>query len=183
MARLRLWDHLQSFRFWLFDVPTDWTGLLDLFVLLPVFGFSQITSPEISLEVETIRAGNRIYPYKAAPYASLNTITLSRGAFWGDSDFYRWTMKYLQGKTGSRRTLLLIHFTNYNIAAMTGGEAQISFGPITLAPFVPAKAWLLEGCIPARCKVASDFDASSGDVSLVELDVEYEDLTEVALMA
>lgn len=46
---------------------------------------------------------------------------------------------------------------------------------------IPAKAFLLKGCIPVRYKPASDFDATSTAISLQELDIEYEDWDEIGL--
>jgi phage tail-like protein len=46
---------------------------------------------------------------------------------------------------------------------------------------IPAKAWLLYDCIPARYKVGTGFDASSPDVSIAELDIEMEYFEEIGL--
>ncbi len=48
---------------------------------------------------------------------------------------------------------------------------------------VPARAFLLENCIPTRYKMGSDFDASSGQVSIAELEVHPEYVEEIALAA
>lgn len=109
-----------------------------------------------------------------------------------------------------RRTLLLVHFfRNFPLplgpvptdaarvaATVTAGAATAAvaaaFGGARTAlfavgafvdsvPKLPAKAWLLGGCIPTRYKPGSDFDASSGQISMQELEVAVESLEEISL--
>ena len=58
----------------------------------------------------------------------------------------------------------------------TGG-----FGPLEFAARVPAKAWSLYGCLPVRYKPGSDLDASSGAISIAELDVSVDFFDEIGL--
>jgi len=46
---------------------------------------------------------------------------------------------------------------------------------------IPGRAWMLRDCLPTRYKVASDFDATSSNVSLMELDVQPEYFEEISL--
>lgn len=67
-------------------------------------------------------------------------------------------------------------------AAFTAaGAAGATLGPVEFAPRVPAKAWILYGCIPTRYKTGGDFDASSGEISIQELDVAVEYWDEISL--
>lgn len=67
-----------------------------------------------------------------------------------------------------------------NLALTTGfGALQ----PNTLGIKVPARAFLLQNCIPVRYKSGSDFDAGSGDVSIQELDIAVEMMEEISLAA
>ena len=59
--------------------------------------------------------------------------------------------------------------------------ATEGFGPFEVAARVPAKAYVLKGCIPTRYKVGSDFDAQSSQVSIAELDMQVEHLEEISL--
>jgi phage tail-like protein len=74
-------------------------------------------------------------------------------------------------------------------AALAAGLAAGSIGMGALlggADFAlraPAKAWILYGCIPTRYEAASDFDASSGAVSMQELEIAVEYLEEFSLGA
>lgn len=70
-------------------------------------------------------------------------------------------------------------------AAATAGVAlatgSVGLGPFEFAPRLPAKAWLLKGCIPTRYKAGSDFDASSGAISIAELDIAIDYFDEISL--
>ncbi len=114
-------DFLQQFPFWLFDVsPIDSFGL-PLFT--PLFGFSRVTSPEVSLTTQAIKEGNWHFTRKVITGANVSPITMERGVFWLDSDFWRWTQATIFGdpdlfRSGLggvpgpsvRRNIMLIHF-------------------------------------------------------------------------
>lgn len=229
-------DFLQSFRFWLFDVaPIDSLGLPLFF---PLYGFSRITSPEVSLTTKTIREANWPFDRKVLMGANVSPVTLERGVFWLDSDFWKWVQASVFGDISLsagfagptiRRNIMLVHFfsrgpvgagdlegfdtakainntlgaagllatagigfslTNQSALSdagvVVGGASIGGFTAATVlspgsAVRIPAKAWLLYGCIPTRYKTASDFDASSSAVSLAELDLEYERFEEISL--
>ena len=66
-------------------------------------------------------------------------------------------------------------------AAATGGAMYAGIGPFEFANRLPARAWLLHGCLPIRYLAGSDFDASSGAVSIQELEVQPEYIEEFSL--
>jgi phage tail-like protein len=53
--------------------------------------------------------------------------------------------------------------------------------PVEFAPRFPAKAWMLRGCVPMRWKSTSDFDATSGDVSIAELEIQPHYIEELSV--
>ena len=57
----------------------------------------------------------------------------------------------------------------------------ISLGPFQFAMRIPGRAWLLNNCTPVRYRAGNDFDASSGQVSLQELEVQPESIEEFSL--
>lgn len=61
-------------------------------------------------------------------------------------------------------------------AAVGAGAAGVGFsvGPFAFASWLPARAWILYDCIPVAYSSGSDFDAASGNVSLMELTVQPE---------
>jgi hypothetical protein len=97
----------------------------------------------------------------------------------------------LSAAAAAAGTLTLI---GSNAGGATGGAVQaaagagaaiaagsVGFGPFEFAPRLPAKAWMLKGCIPTRYKAGTDFDAKSGEVSIAELDVSVDYLDEISL--
>ena len=237
MARSFLTDYLQVYPFWLADI-----GPLNTFslpILTPVFGFSQISSPEITIEVEQFKEGNWMFDRKVVKSGSVSPITLSRGVSLFESDFSNWTKAALYGDTAQfesvipglnvggptyRRTLMLIHFSQRGLenpppggddnspslaqdalrasllglgVGATDAVAGLALGgavlgltrglngllgtPFEFAARIPAKAYLLYGCIPSRYKAGSDFDATSGDVSIQELELQVEMVEQIQL--
>lgn len=127
MARTNLADYLQVYPFWLMDVaPVE---LLSLPLFTPVLGFSQITTPEMTMDMFEVNEANWLFTKKVIRKGSVGTVTLSRGAHWIESDFYKWILTALQGDTGSgasiggatpRRDLLLVHFMSRSPFGSTG---------------------------------------------------------------
>lgn len=58
-----------------------------------------------------------------------------------------------------------------------------ALGPFEFTARLPAKAWLLHGCLPVRYKVGSDFDASSSALSVQQCEIAVEMMEEVSLVA
>lgn len=108
------------------------------------------------------------------------------------------------GGVRPRRSLLLIQFMQMSLEAgakaaalSAAGAAAITFASPTASARVgvsagvvaaaggvwrvPAKAWMLWNCIPGRWKAGTDFDATSSEVSIAELDIEPEFVEEIAL--
>jgi len=66
--------------------------------------------------------------------------------------------------------------------ALSRGLGALAGGGFEFAQRVPARAFVLYGCIPKRYKSGSDFDAASGDVSIAELEIECEFFEQVGLV-
>ena len=54
-------------------------------------------------------------------------------------------------------------------------------GQTSLVERVPGRAWICHDCLPTRYKAGSDFDASSSDVSIQELEVQPEYVVELTI--
>jgi hypothetical protein len=59
--------------------------------------------------------------------------------------------------------------------------ASVGLGPFSFATRIPARSWLLHNCLPVRYRSGNDFDATSGAVSLMELEVQPEYIEEFSL--
>lgn len=169
-------DYLMTHRFHLVDVSLSVPP-----VLLPIFGFSSITAPELSLNHREIREANNEYPRKVFESAAVNTITCARGAQLQDTDFWAWADGYVKG-VRPKKNLMLIQFTGVAPQGLGTNDTQVlgqqaAFDFPSLAEYgttFPGRAWILRNCSPGRYKTASDFDASQGAVSIMELDIVYE---------
>jgi phage tail-like protein len=220
-GRSRWTDYLQSHLFWACDVTAS-----SVPVMTPLFGFSGITAPKISVDVETFKDGTYNYPRHVVKGASVSPITFTRAASMYDSDFYDWIYYAINGTTESqanisassvlgailgattgpvRRDLLIIHFSRINLAnnglestleeaafgALIGGlsggiaggviGAAVGvggFGPFQFATWLPARAWILHGCIPVDYASGTDFEANNANISLMTLSVQPEYIEE-----
>jgi phage tail-like protein len=202
MATSRLFDYMQNYPFWLLDISPSKTP--PFFALLPILGFQSIVAPELTLETQEIVPGNSFFKKHHVMRGSVSSITLMRGAQFWDSDYWRWIYNATVGNQGVRRDLMLIHYMSYSPSGATGTEAKaivaaaksasVIAGAITdfvavgfgsqvseMAPRVPGRMWKLRGCLPTRYKAASDFDATSSDVSLMELEVQPTYFEEISL--
>lgn len=137
MSRRRLFDVLQSHLFWAFDATTSGVPVFN-----PLFGFSKISAPVISTEVETFKDGTFLYNRTVVKGGSVGPVIFERAASMFDADFYDWIMFTLYGnkdfeeggtlgkigsalfgggRTTPRRSLLIVQFTNINI----GGASSL----------------------------------------------------------
>src|SRR6056300_1284355 len=112
VPRLRYLDMLQVYPFWLFDA-SGFAGNPLFTIFYPTFGFSAITSPEITVELRHVQPGNWEYKRRAVKTADVSAMTLSRGARFYDSDFWIWIHNAIRGKQPLRRNLVLVHFMGY----------------------------------------------------------------------
>lgn len=231
MARSRLFDVLQSHLFWAFDATSQGVPVFN-----PLFGFAKVSAPQITAEVEQFKDGTYVYNRYVVKGGSIGPVIFERAASMFDADFYDWIMFTLHGnkdfedggtlgkiandllgggRTTPRRNLLIVQFTNINIANLSGdaatealkiagmvaigsitgilsgggiagaavgaAAAAVGIGPFQFATRIPARAWLLHGCLPIRYKAGADFDASTASISLQELEVQPEMIEEFSL--
>ena len=182
MARPRLLDLLQTFNFWVFDV-TGPGGYALLSVFDPALGFSAITAPEISVETKDIQPGNWEYKRRVVKKAEAGAVSFSRGTRFYDSDFYNWITGAIVGRQPIRRNLIVVHFMGFRPISQAMGKNQ-SFPTTAVVQAgvrTPARGWILYECLPTRYKAGSDFDATSSDVSIQELEVQPEHIAELTL--
>jgi hypothetical protein len=115
------------------------------------------------------------------------------------------------GGPSPRRQLVLVHFfAKTPLASLAGAAAAIIGGQLDVANSiagaftaatsvtaglnlvlgqfgfdvverVPARAYVLHGCLPTRYKTGGDFDARSGEISIAELDIKPELIEEITL--
>ncbi len=182
MARPRSTDVLQNYAFWLTDISVS--ARAPFFTLGGgLYGFSAVTSPEVSIDAGAINALGDPYPEHTFGKASVAQITLSRRSAPWDSTMWQWISRSIRGVDRVERDLLLLHFIGLSIDA-SGAEqpnpVPLGAGGIEIVRGF-GKGWILHSCIPTRYKAGSDFDATDGGVSIQELDVQPKRFTEFSL--
>lgn len=182
MARQRFLDKMQVYPFWVFDV-SGFAGNPLFSVFDPVLGFSQVTAPEITVEAKVIQPGNWEFKRRVVETADVASISLSRGVSFFASDFYNWISKAIRGIQPVRRNLVIVHFMGFRPVRQLGGQGAIGpeLGITSLGERLPGRAWFCSGCIPTRYKVGGDFDATSSDVSIQELEFQPEYIQEITV--
>jgi phage tail-like protein len=141
MARRRLSDVLQSHLFWAFDATMQGVPVFN-----PLFGFSKVTAPQISAEIESFKDGTFLYNRHVVKGGAVGPVLFERAASMFDADFYDWIMFTLHGnkdfeeggtlgkianaltgggRTTPRRNLLIVHFTNINIAGQSNRDVAL----------------------------------------------------------
>ena len=113
-------------------------------------GFQSMTTPEFTLETREIKQGNWPYIHNIiVGYQSGGTITLSQAVLSLATDMYMWWSSAAQGVLAPRRHMILTHLRS---------DKKL-----------PARMLSCENCIPVSWKPASDFDASTSQVSVETL--------------
>lgn len=195
MARSRFLDHLQSHAFHLADVtPSLAPPFYTLGMGAPV-SFSSCSMPEISLEIESFRQISSMYQTHVVSAATVAPISLSRGVLSIDSTLYRWINRSIMGSDRVHRDLCLLHASSlaplHNLGEdyKQGDGVTPANGSVKLGADAGAygmfralgKGFILHNCIPTRYKAGTDLDATSGEVSVAELEVQPEYVTEFSL--
>lgn len=163
MARPEVSDVLQSFRF---HVVSENNNIEYSDNQRGQAGFQSVTLPELSVEPVEYREGHHTYTQKYPGVPTVTDVTMIRGVTKRDTAFYRWVKAAAEG--GEYRTNLTVyHFPR---------DAKRS--PDKVADLSKARLYNLYECVPTRVKFAGDLDATSGEVSMAEVDVavEYFDL-------
>lgn len=163
------------------DIPS--ASLLEWPVFTPIFGFTSVSAPELTIEAQPIQEANWFFPKHVIKNGGIGPISLSRGVTFVDADFYVWMVSALSGNkilnvggVSPRRSFLLIHFFQRSLIG-----ADLKVGPFEFAARVPARAFLLKNCIPTRYKSGTDYSAQDGSISLAEIELQPEGMEEINL--
>ena len=166
-------DYLHNFRFQASATDADGANRL-VSDGRPQAGFSTVGTPEKTVEVAEYKEGIDIYMQKFPGNPSVNDITFNRGVARADSAFWDWLRVVVEGSGGYRATVTITQY--HRIEALTRNFPVPGFEEnVTRIP-ADAEGMLiyLYNAFPIRHKVSSDLDATSSDVSVMELDIAYE---------
>jgi phage tail-like protein len=130
-------------------------------------GFQTITAPELTLDHVEYREGIKTYTEKYPGIPTVNDITFNRGVVIGDTSFYDWILNAIEG-SNYRTTIDIYHA--HKVAHKRPYPTSQGWVPDSLG----VRTYRLINASPGRVKLSGDLDASSGDVSVAEMDVKYE---------
>lgn len=158
MARPTAFDFYQNFRFHLIDVTVATTGLdVPLVALNPQIGFQNISAPGMAIQMREINPGNDPFPVSTPMGATNNNISLQRGVYTGESEFYNWMKQAITGRGLFRRDLIMMQF--HRMYSTTDDRSAARFGELmaTLGAGLAQKA--------AEDAVAEETGSAFGDLA------------------
>tara|TARA_B100001094_G_scaffold330291_1_gene395162 strand:+ start:293 stop:868 length:576 start_codon:yes stop_codon:yes gene_type:complete len=132
-----------------------------------IAGFQSCTIPEISVDAVEYREGTFKYTRKFGGIPTFSDVSLMRGVVNTDLTFYNWIMTFLNGG----RYRADIQIDHYHV--VDGDVFQTSQEDSEIAT-TPSRSYKCFNCIPIRCKIDADLDATATDVSVSEMDFALE---------
>lgn len=166
-ARLEATDFLLSFRFQvtMLDKPPGGDKYLDF--SRPTdgeAGFQSVTLPEITIEATEYREGTYKYTRKFPGPPTISEVSCMRGVVKADTGFFEWCLAAIAGGE-YRANISILQFGREDFS--TAGFSE--FTPEQV-PSSAARTYNCYECVPVRVKPAGDMDATSGEVSMAEVD-------------
>lgn len=178
MARSVVDDFMQNMRFFV-EISTD-AGEQRLQPGGATSGFNSVTLPEETIEQVEYREGHYVYTRKYPANPSVSDVTLTRGVTRKDSSFWDWHRQTAQGSGQYRATMYIRTYHRDASLNQTFRPGETSTGndgtifEINVGTAAPSISYVCYECFPIRHKPGADLDATSGDVSIMELDVSLE---------
>ena len=179
MARAQSTDFLHSMRF-----QVGIVGGYDFFrfaadgkssTVSPSAGFMSVSTPEATTEAVEYREGTYNYPRKFPGNTTVSDCSMQKGVARQDGSFWNWMSTVIAGNGEYRVDMAIYHFDRRVLNRPNGGAMTDfnNFANLATANNA-ARTYILYEAFPTRHKVAADLDASSSDISIMELDVAYE---------
>lgn len=141
----------------------------------PQAGFSSCTLPTMNVEAVEYREGQFVYTRKYPGHVTYDNVTMMRGVAKKKSGLFEWINRVVVGGGEYRCAIGIRHFHRNNVLPITAGGIGTAENLPVDSPATPAaKTYLLRNAFPARYKFGSDLDATSSDISIMELEVAYE---------
>jgi hypothetical protein len=176
MARLWIYEPVQSRQFFVIDAPTKLEDYDLSESVLPtrlgpvslLAGMTTVSVPDVTVETQMITEAIFDAPVDVAMGVNFSSITLTRGVYLIDAEFYDWIRMFVRGETYTgmfRRDLLVVWF--HERQEMSDGVP------------LPIRVTLCRDVIPIRYKGGSDFDANSSEISIQELELKPRDFENI----
>ena len=171
MARSITTDFYQSFRFAV-SIGTPGSN----YITTANAGFNNVTTPELSMESAEYREGTYIWTRKQAGVPTVSDATFQQGiSSLGEggngAPFMAWALAAING--AEYRTDITIYSIHRADMAAVRGVYDTS-GKIVMDQLSPSRGLTLHEAYPIRVKPQADFDATSSEISIREMDVACE---------
>ena len=136
-------------------------------------GFNAVSTPELTTEGVEYKEGIHVYTQKYPGNPTVSDITLSRGVTTADTVFWDWARSVPESDAAYRADLNILHFhrTGFLKRSPTDGSGVSNREGVNATP---ARIYKIYEAFPIRCKVATDLDGTSSEISIAEMDVAYE---------
>lgn len=176
MARAQSTDFLHSMRFQVdivagYDYFQNQNGVSSS--VSPSAGFMSVSTPEATTEAVEYREGTYNFPRKYPGNTTVSDLSMQKGVARGDGTFWNWLKTVISGSGEYRVDLNIYHFDRRVLNRPANGAITSDFQKVASAGNA-ARTYKIFEAFPTRHKVAADLDASSSDISIMELDLAYE---------
>jgi len=155
-ARSQSTDPFQMNRFHV----TDTEGYLNL--NSPAAGFNTATMPEINVGIIEYIEGLWVYKRKFPGEPDVQPVTLTKGVVKNDSSLFQWILAEVENRP-YRSNLTIKHYHRDDVT-----------GLVEYTNAKPYRRYECNNCWPSRVKLGSDFDATSGEISIEEIEITME---------
>lgn len=155
-ARSQSTDPFSLHRFHVIDT----TGFLNLST--PAAGFNSVVTPEFSIETAEYKEGIELYRRKYPGDPTFAPVTLSKGVVKNDTSFYKWIRACAENRI-YRTNLVIKHYHRDDVTGLVNYQNAN-----------PTRELRLYNAFAVRVKPGQDLDSMASDISLEEVDIEYE---------
>lgn len=150
-------------------------------------GFSSVTMPEYSVELRDVEEGNQPIPTRIVESGDVGTATFEKGTFIDDlagQTFFDWVQKVQTGRTRS------VDLGGSGIAGAAASVAERFYNSGTRETFVVTNlhrrvpvphTWILYDALPVNHQPVQEMDADTSDVSIESIEVQPNNMEELAL--
>jgi len=166
-ARAQVTDFLQAYRFHVTCDEGAPAYIKNAFKE-PHGGFRTCSFPEFNTDAVTYKEGIWRMERKYPGNTTVTDCSLERGVVKSNNGFYDWIVKKINGQD-YRTDLVIFHFhrDDWKSDAQHPDPWQVNTGSAN-------RRIKLHEAFPIRCKLASDFDATSGEISVESIDLAFE---------
>lgn len=139
-------------------------------------GFNNITTPELSMESAEYREGTYVWTRKQAGVPSISDATFQQGISslsegGNGAPFMAWALAAINGAE-YRTDITIYNIHRADVAAVRG--VYDTSDKITTNQLSASRGLTLHEAYPIRVKPEADFDATSSEISIREMDVACE---------